>query len=336
MEKISVVIPTYNSYINLNILLASLFNQSLDINKYEIIIVDDASTDSTKEIVNKYSKDNINIKYIGNVINTGPGIARNIGVKASDGEIIAFIDSDCIADGRWLETIYSFFSGNKECQVIYGSIYSALPNLPPFIHSFNRVEEGTPGTANLAIKKELFNKFEGFDLELSYWGEDWDLIFRLRENKIKIRYIKDMIVEHSIKYTPFKFGEILRTHFVCKKELYQLKKHHYAIPYFTGNYIKKGIFTICIMSVYLLIGLILGRILESIIIAILIFNLYGLYRVIKINRFIKSNKVLISIKISDAIKFILFRWIVNIINLFICLFVKFKWMVKIKLLYNDY
>ena len=98
MIKTSVIITSYNNSHNLEQCLSSLINQSYDQNliDLEIIIVDSGSTDNSIEILKKY-KDKIKVilkpQYLPCL---SPAIARNIGVKNSEGDILIFSDSDCI------------------------------------------------------------------------------------------------------------------------------------------------------------------------------------------------------------------------------------------------
>ena len=93
IEKISVIIPTYNSANFIEKTLESLISQT--VLPEEIIIVDDGSKDNTVEIINKWAqnKKSLNIKFKQNQ-HKGPGEARNIGIHLSTGDWISFLDSD--------------------------------------------------------------------------------------------------------------------------------------------------------------------------------------------------------------------------------------------------
>src|SRR6266436_6194789 len=88
MPRISVIVPVYNSESTIPRALASVFAQSYS--DYEVIVVDDGSTDSTLAVVAGY-RDRVHV--IGG-LNRGPSAARNTGVRASTGEYIAFLDVD--------------------------------------------------------------------------------------------------------------------------------------------------------------------------------------------------------------------------------------------------
>jgi len=100
---ISIIIPAYNAEKAIKECLSSLTNQSLSRNKYEIIVVDDGSTDRTCEIAKKYK---VNVISQGN---GGPAVARNRGAREARGDILIFTDSDCIADKDFIEKMIKPF-----------------------------------------------------------------------------------------------------------------------------------------------------------------------------------------------------------------------------------
>ena len=108
--KISVIIPVYNTKEYLKECIDSILNQTIDL--FEVIIVDDGSTDGSLELINQYAESHSNIRVISQK-NCGPGAARNIGLKISKGEYIYFIDSDDILEKNALEYCYNLASKNK-------------------------------------------------------------------------------------------------------------------------------------------------------------------------------------------------------------------------------
>ena len=101
MNKISVIIPTRNRANNLKSCLCSLSKQTTK--PYEIVVCDNASKDNTQSIVEKFNK-KLNIKYVYEE-NIGISSTRNTAIRASSGEIIAFIDDDCTTHKDWIEKI---------------------------------------------------------------------------------------------------------------------------------------------------------------------------------------------------------------------------------------
>ena len=89
---VSIITPTYNSQMFLEQTIDSIVNQTYK--NWELIIVDDASSDNTVNIINNYVSEFKNIHLIQNEINLGAGVARNKGIQAAKGDFIAFLDSD--------------------------------------------------------------------------------------------------------------------------------------------------------------------------------------------------------------------------------------------------
>ncbi|ADL50802.1 glycosyl transferase family 2 [Clostridium cellulovorans 743B] len=89
---VSIIIPTYNREKLISKAIDSVLNQTYD--KWELIVVDDKSTDNTKKIVMDYSKKDDRIKYLLNNGKKGPAAARNLGINNCNGNFIAFLDSD--------------------------------------------------------------------------------------------------------------------------------------------------------------------------------------------------------------------------------------------------
>ena len=105
MKKISIIIPIYNVESYLNECLESLQKQSLiDI---EVIMINDASTDNSGIIAEKFSVEDDRYIYIKNEISKGPGGARNKGLKVATGEYIFFLDSDDKVTECGLESLYN-------------------------------------------------------------------------------------------------------------------------------------------------------------------------------------------------------------------------------------
>ena len=107
MIEISVVIPAYNAETSMAQCLEALKNQTLTRDAYEIIVVNDGSTDSTASIARS-----VGVRVIDQE-NQGPAVARNEGVKHAEGEIIVFTDSDCIADPHFLAEMTQPFSDSS-------------------------------------------------------------------------------------------------------------------------------------------------------------------------------------------------------------------------------
>ena len=114
MYKISVIIPTYNCQNSLERTINSVINQSMDFKDIELILVDDYSSDQTKNIIEKFSKKYNNIKSIFLKENHGyPGYGRNIGINESTAPYVMFLDNDDEYDSEICELLYNTMINNE-------------------------------------------------------------------------------------------------------------------------------------------------------------------------------------------------------------------------------
>jgi len=116
--RVSIIVPVLNRRESIGLCVESLL--ALDYPSYEIIIVDNGSTDKSRDVVSKYP-----VKL---VIETekGPYYARNDGISIADGEIIAFTDSDCVVDRNWLKNLMRNYM-HEEIGGVGGQILSYKP-----------------------------------------------------------------------------------------------------------------------------------------------------------------------------------------------------------------
>ena len=102
MQLISVIIPVYNAEQTIRRCLDSMLDSEYE--EYEILLIDDGSTDNSVSILLEYARKNNRIK-VYQQINSGPSVARNKGITLSSGEIIAFVDSDDYVESDYLSLI---------------------------------------------------------------------------------------------------------------------------------------------------------------------------------------------------------------------------------------
>jgi GT2 family glycosyltransferase len=99
----SVIVSAYNRLEALKMCLTALLHQTIELDKYEIILVDDCSTDGTKDYIDKIIHTESNIKYIRHEVNQGLASARNSGIMSAGGEYIIFLDGDIIPEPDFIE-----------------------------------------------------------------------------------------------------------------------------------------------------------------------------------------------------------------------------------------
>jgi len=103
--KVSVIVPVYNRAKEVHRCIDALFNQTCLKNLFEIIIVDDYSTDNLKEVVCRYK----DVKYVLNELEFGLPAARNMGLKEAKGEIVIFLDDDAIIEADYIVNVMKIF-----------------------------------------------------------------------------------------------------------------------------------------------------------------------------------------------------------------------------------
>lgn len=204
IAQVSVVIPLYNAEKYIELTLNSLVQQSYLPEKFEVIVVDDGSTDSSCSIVENYSAP-FALRLIRQD-NCGVSAARNAGAKNANGHIIAFLDNDATADRDWLKNAMDLFN-QKELDAIEGRIEAQGGTNPPtpFTHILQNETGGRFMTCNMIFRKAVFEKVGGFDPRFPYFLEDSDLAFSLLEAGFHIFYAKNVLVYHPKINKPFRY-----------------------------------------------------------------------------------------------------------------------------------
>lgn len=190
---VSVVIPMYNSKETIVAAIDSVLNQ-IYCGKWELIIVNDGSTDGSQTVVEEYlnALKATNIKLV-NKKNGGVSSARNIGIKMSKGEWVAFLDSDDVWLPDKLEKQFNFIREQKGIRFVGGNVnQDRYPLLlggggKSFtINAYNLILKWYPSTPTVLVKKELLIQLAGFD-ETKRYGEDCDMWLRcLMQDKLHI------------------------------------------------------------------------------------------------------------------------------------------------------
>ncbi len=207
--RVSVIIPAFNYGHFLPEALDSVLAQSFQ--DFEIIVVDDGSTDTTQEAVSAYIKKNPKrIRYFYQD-NKGPAAARNKGIREARGEYIAFLDADDLWLPKKLDLQIDRFQNNPNCGLVYTGyylmnecgaiqgIYSMQPVPKEIIKKRILLTNPMAGTPTIMVRKSCFEKVGYFDEDLVS-AEDWDMWLRIirkydfahvREPLVKVRLHKE-------------------------------------------------------------------------------------------------------------------------------------------------
>ncbi len=203
--KVSVVIASYNGDRTLKACLDSL--ESLNYPDYEVVLVDDGSTDTTKQIAALHRS----VKYIRHETNAGLSIARNTGIEAAKGEIVAFTDSDCRADRDWLyylvgDLLNSDFIGIGGHNLLppedspVAAAVMVSPGGPAHVMLTDKKAEHIPG-CNMAFYKSALEAIGNFDPVFTKAGDDVDICWRLQHAGYKIGFSAAGFVWHYRRST---------------------------------------------------------------------------------------------------------------------------------------
>lgn len=201
---VSVIVCSYNGSRTLAACLESL--GKIDYPAYEIILVDDGSRDETAQIAAGFPQ----VRYIRQE-NHGLSHARNTGAAAARGEILAYTDSDCMADVDWLyHLISTLLSGDyagvggpnvaPPAQNWIQACVAAAPGGPSHVLLTDTIAEHIPG-CNMAWYRWAFENVGGFDIEYRKAGDDVDFCWRIQQAGHEIAFNPTAIVWHHRRLT---------------------------------------------------------------------------------------------------------------------------------------
>ena len=213
---VSVVVCTFNRSLLLRKCLESLANQDISVEWYEVIVVDNGSTDDTEEVINEFLTGHKNFRSV-NEDRLGLSFSRNRGWNEAIGYYVAFIDDDAIAYPDWVSGIANFIARQPDAG-IFGGPYDAFYLVPRpawFPPEYGKLDLGEHERCvklgcewivglNMVINKELFNKYGGFDVRLGMtgsktaYGEEVKFFLSMRDKGIKIFYVPSIRVKHLV------------------------------------------------------------------------------------------------------------------------------------------
>jgi glycosyltransferase involved in cell wall biosynthesis len=154
---LSVVIPALNSASTISYTLSSIFSNEFPREYFEVLVIDNGSSDETVEVAKKFPA---RTYYCSK---KGIGPPRNLGIKMAKGDIVCFTDSDCIVEKDWLEKIFNFFEQNSEADGVGGPVF-------PYPCSQNKIQK---------LTGEIFVEDQGYPKEVKkvQFGSSYGIIF---------------------------------------------------------------------------------------------------------------------------------------------------------------
>jgi GT2 family glycosyltransferase len=199
--RVSVVICTYNGAPTIDETLERV--SQLDYPDFEVIVVNDGSTDATERVIRRYQRQGVRAI---NTPNRGLAAARNTGLKAATGEIVAYIDDDAYPDPDWLTYIVAALSDGEFVGVGGPNIVPAddallaqcvghSPGGPAHVLLSDRVAEHIPG-CNMAFRKSALECAGGFDPRFRAAGDDVDVCWKIQSRGLKLGFHPGALVWH--------------------------------------------------------------------------------------------------------------------------------------------
>ncbi len=200
---VSVIVPLHNEAERLPRLLAALQNQSYP--NYEVILIDNDSTDGTASLASKYAQGMTRIVFETRVRNADT--ARNTGIAAAQGDLLAFTDGDCLPDPQWLESAVERLVA-KAADLVAGRIDFDLPKQPDsaqvydsisFLRHSDSVEKrGVAFTANLLVTRAVVNATGGFPANVGWNGDSLFTRSATRQG-YRLVYADNARVRHPVR-----------------------------------------------------------------------------------------------------------------------------------------
>lgn len=271
--KATIAVCTYNRAKLLALCIESLSKINFASQDFEVMVVDNSSTDNTKEVCAK-AKDlypQLNFKYVVET-QQGVGFTRTRCAVEAEGEIVAYIDDDCLAEENWLQYIVEFYEQHPEAMSTGGKIIPKylVPVADWFGKYFwglvghydqgNKVFRMTgvryPSGANMHFRKSAFEKYGYFEGALGrsgkslMAGEEKAMYLKLINNNEKVYYLPHVVVHHHVEGNKFDKAYVRRHSYgiggserlmnagkpfkLLKKFIEYVAKFGYAVAYGLG------------------------------------------------------------------------------------------------------
>ncbi len=274
--RISVIIPNYNGGLTIGSCLEALFASAYD--NFEAIVVDDCSSDDSREIIARFP-----CRLIALGQRSGAAKARNAGARNSSGEVLFFIDADCVVQRDTLRLVDR--AVGRQDDVVVGGSYTQIPFDDRFFSTFQsafihyaetkKAEPDYVASHAMAMRRELFEKSGGFPEDFMPIIEDVEFSHRLRRSGSTLRMDASILVRHVFGFT---FLKSLRNAF--RKSMYwtaySLKNRDLLTDSGTASVeLKANVLSFFSVLLLLLLFLVLGRPpLLACVPAVLAMNLY--------------------------------------------------------------
>lgn len=205
---VSVIVPVFNDSVRLALCLQALEKQTYPRERYEVIVVDNASDEDIKSVIEQFDQAKFAFEE-----QPGSYVARNKGISLAKGEVIAFTDADCIPQPDWIERGVVSLQNVSDCGLVAGRIdlFFQDPSNPTAVELYESIEMNFSQavnveqdhfgvTANLFTFKSVLDKVGYFDSTLKSGGDrEWgERVFEAGYRQI---YANDALVTHPARHS---------------------------------------------------------------------------------------------------------------------------------------
>lgn len=201
---VTIIVPVYNGEKIIEQCLSSLMKLNYPEDRLSIFVVDNGSTDSTPDIVRSYPRATL----LTQTAIQNAAASRNEAVRQANSDIIAFTDDDCVADPDWLQNGIAAME-REQADLVAGFIQMTYGDPPNMVEKYDTltyflqdeyVEEGFGATANLLVKRAVFEKIGDFN-EHMICSEDAEFGIRAKDHGFKIVYAPNAVIYHPARDT---------------------------------------------------------------------------------------------------------------------------------------
>jgi glycosyltransferase involved in cell wall biosynthesis len=256
---ISFIVPVFNRPIEVEELLESL--QAQTIGGFEIVIVEDGSSETCEDICKKYGNQ-LDIKYFFKS-NSGPGQSRNYGFERASGSYCIFLDSDCVIPERYFEIVNNelstnyvdAFGGPDKAHANFSELQKAINySMTSFFTTggirgnSEKMDKFYPRSFNMGYSRKVFETTNGFST--MRFGEDIDMSIRILSNGFKTRLIKEAFVFHKRRSNYRQFFKQVYNSGIARINLFKIHPKSLKIVHLAPALFTVGVFCLLILSLF--------------------------------------------------------------------------------------
>jgi len=213
--QLSILICTYNREKYLIDALNSIAQQNASYDLFELVVINNNSTDNTEKICRDFKDKHKKLNYKYTIEKKqGLSAARNKGIRVANGELLAYIDDDAIADKNYVNNILEAFNKHPDILAIGGRVIPVFPdgNEPKWLSKYlngiiSKVDYGEkiklykgkyPSGCNMIFRKKVFDIVGTFNEDLTWRSDDKYMFLKIYKYKLPVLYYPGILVHHNI------------------------------------------------------------------------------------------------------------------------------------------